>query len=299
MPPLFPAAKLGFSGHETFPFRYGWLPKAVMGAENTSYFSKPLALVDLGVGKNMVQSIRHWGIATGLLHDGTKGEVSRSNLGEALYERWDPYFEDIGSLWLVHWQLVNNPAKAAAWHYTFFEYQRRDFSKAELTQHLGDWAERLGAKNKASTLERDVDCLIRTYLPSKASKSGVAEDSFDCPLVELGLLQQYEDGQRYAFVYGTKRTLPTAVFAYALLEFVEQTKGERQTVPLHDVLFGVGSPGQAFKLDENALMEKMEAVQTMTNGAIDLDDTAGLKQLYLRREVDKWALLEEFYGGQV
>lgn len=292
------ASKLGFSGHETFPFRYGWLPKAVMGAENAHYFSQPLALVDLGVGKNMVQSIRHWGVATGLLHDGTRGEVRRSDLGDALFERWDTYLEDIGSLWLVHWQLVNNPIKAAAWYYTFFEYPRRDFNKAELVQQLSDWAERAGAKNKSSTLERDVDCLIRTYLPSKASKSGVAEDSFDCPLVELGLLQQYEDGQRYAFVYGAKRTLPTGIFAYALLDFIERNKGGTQTVPLHDLLFGAGSPGQAFKLDENALMEKVEAVQALTNGAIDLDDTAGLKQVYLRRKVDKWEMLEQFYGGQ-
>ena len=269
-----------------------------MGAKNPHYFSQPLALVDLGVGKNMVQSIRHWGIATGLIHDSLKGEVMRSDLGNNLYENWDPYLEDIGSLWLMHWQLVNNPARAATWYYTFFGYPRRDFTKAELAQHLSEWAERSGTTHKGSTLERDVDCLIRTYLPSKSSKSGVAEDSFDCPLVELGLLQQYEDGQRYGFVYGAKRTLPTGIFAYALLEFVERVKGEKQTVPLHDVLFSQGSPGQAFKLDENALMEKLEAVQVLTNGAIDLDDTAGLKQVYLRHEVDKQKVLQEFYGGQ-
>ena len=166
----------------------------------------------------MVQSIRHWGTATRLLEDEGRGEVKPSLLGEQLYQKWDPYLEDIVSLWLVHWLLVNNPTKAAAWHFAFFGYPRREFTKAELTHHLAEWAERSGAKNKTSTLERDIDCFIRTYLPSKASKSGVAEDSFDCPLVELGLLQQYEEGERYGFVVGHKRTLPPHIFGYALID---------------------------------------------------------------------------------
>jgi hypothetical protein len=99
-----PAPKLGFSGHETFPFRYGWLRKAVIGAEvHAQYFSQPAALVLLGVGKNMVQSIRYWGTATQVLDDLGRGAVQPSPLGQALLSDWDPYLEDVGSLWLVHW----------------------------------------------------------------------------------------------------------------------------------------------------------------------------------------------------
>lgn len=294
-----PPLKLGFSGHETFPFRYGWLRKAIMGAEiDQNYFSQPMALVALGVGKNMVQSIRYWGAATQVLEESGRGQVLPTPSGQLLLSEWDSHFEEIGSLWLVHWWLVNNPAKAAAWYYTFFGYPRRDFTKAELVEQLSDWADRQGAKNKRSTLERDIDCFVRTYLPGKTSKSGVLEESFDCPLVELGLLQQYEDGERYGFVFGPKRSLPTAIFAYALLEFLEKTAGEKQTVPLHDVLYAQGSPGQAFKLDENAVIAEIEAVQELTGGAIEMDDTAGLKQIYLRSAVDKVDVLQHFYRSQ-
>jgi len=46
------------SGHESFPCRYSWLPKAVRGlAENPMIFSdEDAAMVTLGVGKNMVRS---------------------------------------------------------------------------------------------------------------------------------------------------------------------------------------------------------------------------------------------------
>lgn len=291
--------KLGFSGHETFPFRYGWLQKAMIGAgEHPQFFSQPLALVALGVGKNMVQSIRYWGAATQVLEETGRGEVEPSALGKLLLNEWDEHLEEIGSLWLIHWWLVNNPTKAATWYYAFFGYPRRDFTKAELVMQLSDWAERHEAKNKLSTIERDVDCFVRTYLPAKTSKSGVAEDSFDCPLVELGLIQQYDDGERYGFVFGPKRSLPTAIFGFALLEFLEKNAGARQTVPLHDVLYAQGSPGQAFKLNENAVIEAIEAVQELTQQAIEMDDTAGLKQIYLRREVNKLDILRNFYRSQ-
>ena len=51
-----------YSGHETFPCRYTWLPKAVRGlTTNGQLFSdEDAAMVALGVGKNMVRSIRFW-----------------------------------------------------------------------------------------------------------------------------------------------------------------------------------------------------------------------------------------------
>ena len=297
--PDVPTSKLGFAGHETFPFRYGWLTKGIRGAlSHAMFFSQPSALVTLGVGKNMVQSIRHWGVATGVLEDMGRGETAITMLGDRLLGHWDPYLEDAGSLWLLHWQLVNCPEKAAAWHYAFFRWTRQEFTRGELTDALTELAERQQARSKRSTIERDVDCLIRTYLPGKSSKKGVAEESFDCPLAELGLLRPLHDGERYAFVVGHKRTLPTLVFGAALLEFLERTRGERQTVALHDTLYGVGSPGQAFKLSENALVELIEAVQEETDGAIELDDTAGLKQIYLRRPLDPAELLARHYGAQ-
>jgi hypothetical protein len=43
------------SGHETFPCRYTWLPKAVRGldADSRLFADEERAMVDLGVGKNV------------------------------------------------------------------------------------------------------------------------------------------------------------------------------------------------------------------------------------------------------
>jgi hypothetical protein len=46
------------SGHESFPCRYTWLPKTVRGLKNNPrlFADEDQAMVDLGLGKNMVRS---------------------------------------------------------------------------------------------------------------------------------------------------------------------------------------------------------------------------------------------------
>ena len=112
------AERVTFSGHETFPFRYTWLKKAVDAVDADEYaFHADDAMVKLGVGKNMVASMRHWGMATGMLSEAPARRGSRirpqraTDLGRRLFRDggWDPFLEDPGTLWLLHWQLVSVP----------------------------------------------------------------------------------------------------------------------------------------------------------------------------------------------
>ena len=65
---IFDPRKTAFGRHETFALRYGWLPKGFQAAvRNPKIFLDDLATVELGVGKNMVKSIRHWLRATQMM----------------------------------------------------------------------------------------------------------------------------------------------------------------------------------------------------------------------------------------
>src|SRR3982751_2851058 len=96
-----------FSGHETFPFRYPWLKKGYDAVrEDGDVFVRDDAITTLGVGKNMVRSIRHWCLAAGLLQEGKKGGgsgVQVTQLGKLLLaeDGLDPYLEDPATLWLL------------------------------------------------------------------------------------------------------------------------------------------------------------------------------------------------------
>ena len=138
--------RYAFSGHQTFPFRYAWLPKGVGAVrEDPEAFLQPDALVRLGVGKNMVASIRFWCEALGLLDmRGRRGVLTP--LGEFLFgtaspaasgrtsrrvrEGADPYLEDPGTLWLLHWQLASRPYPASTWHLAFTRWGESVFTHA-------------------------------------------------------------------------------------------------------------------------------------------------------------------------
>ena len=97
-----------FSGHQTFVLRFGWLEKGFEFINGGKHFSDSNAIVDLGVGKNMVDSIKYWCEMTSILEDGTVSSFGRKLLDEE--NGWDPYLEDNASWWLLHWKLVTNPA---------------------------------------------------------------------------------------------------------------------------------------------------------------------------------------------
>ena len=51
-----------FTGHETFPCRYPWLPKAIAALQDKPDLFRDIdeAIVALGVGKQMARAIRFW-----------------------------------------------------------------------------------------------------------------------------------------------------------------------------------------------------------------------------------------------
>lgn len=290
--------RLGFSGHQTFPFRYGWLKKAVDAVvQDPGVFRQHDALVTLGVGKNMVESIRHWGLATQVLQPSDRGrKLTPTGWGRWLFvEGGDPYLEDPASLWLIHWLLVTNPAKAGTWFLAFNRFPYPEFRKDMLVNFVVGFAERHGVHNNPRTIERDVDCFVRTYTPSRSGDRQLLEDSFNCPLVELGALQVLPDGVTYQFVIGPKPTLPVEIVGIVLLHFFELTGNGRQTLSLQECLYQPYSPGQVFKLDESSLMDYLEQLEELTSGAIAVDETAGLRQLYRRVPVDPLTLLQRYY----
>ena len=105
-----------FSGHETFACRYAWLPKALQAIQiNSGIFSnEDQAMVELGVGKNMVRAIRFWVEASGMAKPAVTGGLEATALGRHIFgtKGLDPFMEDIQTLWLIHWNLATQTVNA-------------------------------------------------------------------------------------------------------------------------------------------------------------------------------------------
>jgi hypothetical protein len=293
-----------FTGHETFPFRYTWLPKGVRLVErHARLFIREDATVLLGVGKNMVKSIRHWCETLGLIERTDRtGTMRPTELGLALFGRdgWDPYLENPGTLWLLHWRLVSRGDRASTWYLAFTRWNVELFTR----EQLADWLLKTvrttpAVRATASSIRRDVDTFLRTYTPVPASRDLPLEDTFDCPLVELGLIHEVEKGL-YRFVRGPKGSLHDLIFVHSLLDYWHRVAPEQSTLSFETILHGLGAPGGAFKLSDNALAERLEKLPRWTG--LVFDDTAGMRNVLRQSQgplPSPIGVLKRFYARSV
>lgn len=300
--PYSPSRPLGFSGHETFPLRYGWLKKAYDAVSaDPGIFTRDDAVVELGVGKNMVRSIRHWALACDVLREEPKTRglrLSPTEFGTFLFGAGgrDPYLEDVNSLWLIHWNLCTNESRATTWNWAFNVVRATEFSTQALSATIqSELGRRMLKAPTANTLKRDVEVFVRSYMPSRLTKKSVLEDSLDCPLVDLGLLVT-EGGDTYSFVRGPHRSLDNNIFAALLLEFWNREAPRQETLSFNEIAYAQNSPGCVFKLDEESLVERLENLERVSHGRILFADTAGVKQIYRKASVASNELLEQYYA---
>ena len=293
-----------FSGHQTFPFRYTWLKKGVDAVtKDPTVFSSENASVTLGVGKNMVASIKHWCQVSELIKADTRqrGRFDTTPLGKAIFNDdngFDPYLDDPATLWLIHWKIATTMNQATAWYWAFNVFRENQFTPDIFKKQLSEWTQQQKASMRPaseSTLQRDINCFIRTYCQSRHTTT-VVEESFDCPLIELNLIIELPDGDGYEFQRGEKETLPTQIFAATLIAFWAARFAEKDALPFSELMYAPLSPGRTFRLDEDTMTSYLETLNEVTKGAFQYDETAGLKQVYRHRDLDPMEIVERYYG---
>lgn len=289
-----------FSGHETFPCRYTWLPKAFRSLEDnpTLFADEEHAMVSLGVGKNMARAIRFWVQATGVAEPAPGGGYMITPFGRLLLGRdgLDPFLEDRRTLWLIHWKLSAHAAEPLfAWDYLLNRWANPEISRSEVLRAFEQEARRLGRKLSPVTLEQHFDTFLHTYVPTRSRKGDIQEDNLDCPLVELELIQKVGErdsgngGRReiiYAFRRDAKPDITPELFIYCLNDFWKMRRPNEMTLTFRDVSVGHGSPGQVFKLPELNIREGLETLYADSGGALRYQESASLQQVVRANQIN-------------
>lgn len=279
-----------FARHETFHPRYGWLKKGFdAAADDPSVFHRDDATTRLGVGKNMVRAIRYWCFAYKILEeqrnddnprlfDAVPSEFGRQLLGD---DGWDPYLEDSGSLWLLHWQLLRFPCRAPAWWAIFNSPYSPEFNDEALLEELRRFRDEQGWTDVVdNSLDKDVRCLLRMY-GSVTSGRDLLEDSVDSPFTELGLIRPMPgDARAWSVNSGAKRDLPDEIVVYACLDYAQVVESGAKVLGVAGLTRNEGSPGRAFALTETALSEALTRFAEK-HGMIEVTHAAGNRQLVL------------------
>ena len=285
---VYQATKPMFARHETFHPRYSWFRKAFLFTEkDPKIFLRKDATVQIGVGKNMVRSIRFWGLAAKLIieHKSSpnrrRNELATTDIGSAIFGKcgWDCYMEDVGTLWLLHWLLLSPICRLPVWWLAFNELGALEFSDQELieevTAHLeanSNWA-----NPNTSSVRKDVTTLLRTYSSLDELKQAKIEDYLDCPFRELNLIRYSRQSKKFRFVQGIKPSLPSEILMYSVLDFIAHSNTGGNTIDINRLANEPGSPGRIYKLSESELVDSLVHQIEGTN-LLQLHSTTGAIQ---------------------
>ncbi len=293
--------KVGFGRHETFALRYSWITKGIQAlSENPSIFTTDEATVTLGVGKNMVNAIRYWLLATRLIEPVDKG-YKTTVLGEAIFgaDGYDQYLEDEATIWLVHWLIASNPEQATAWFWFFNHFHKPEFGTAEVVASLLDFAvQEITSKCAVTTMEKDAALVLRMFARARGNTRTPLEDMLDSPLTQLKLITQSSTGRGYISAPDEREGLPIGIFGYAMSELFNDL--DVSELPIEDLMYakaGYSSPGAVFRLTENALLTKLEKLINDIPGLFEVRETAGIHQVYRLDEADPMRFLAFHYLG--
>lgn len=297
----FDSKKVSFGRHETFILRYSWLSKGFHEfTQNPNIFSDEDATVTLGVGKNMVLSIKAWLAACQLITISSDGrQLDSTRVGELIFDEsgYDPYFEDEGTIWIIHWLLSSNAQLATAFFWFFNNYHKQEFTSDEALLSLIDFVNQDIQKTVSkNTLKQDISVLLRMYGRLTSNNNGIVEEALDSPLVLLQLISSGTSGKNFKSTPSERKALPVEIFGYAMINLMEELSLDQ--IPIKDLMYTKDnslSIGSVFRLTEDALISKLERLVSICPGVFELRETAGIFQFYKLSEIKANDLLESYY----
>jgi Protein of unknown function (DUF4007) len=280
-------SKPTFSGHETFALRQLWLKKAFDQVASSSpsgapksLFTDDSAISRFGVGKNMVASIKHWGLACDVIKD-TEAGYEIGEIGNLLFgaDGCDSFLESDSTLWLIHWLLAGKAKRSATWYVLFNYVNSPSFQAENIIQLIQEFSTSMNSSRSNTTFARDVEVCLRCY--SSVGLKNVTEDSAEPLLTDLALLSN--SNGVYQFNRGQQSSLRDEVFVYALLDFWQRLESEKsitqKTLSFNVIAHDYGSPGRVFKLSEDSVADRLSNIAETTNRYLDWTDSAGLRQV--------------------
>lgn len=202
------AVNYKFGGTQSFSLRQLWPLKAyqyslrrMLKGKAVSFSDVKQAIIELGVGSNMIDSMIYWARCLNILdnnnhvtafairlfgteclepvtddldnlpEDKIKVDPEVSSLLKQSIKGFDPYSEYVDTLWLWHYFICSDSSKYTALWFIFNQVNLNNVTKEFIAEQLKDFLNRelnFGNIKKMpadKTIKTDIDVAIRTYSP--------------------------------------------------------------------------------------------------------------------------------------
>lgn len=287
--------KLSFSGHDTFICKQPWLKKGYDFILNENSFSDESAVIELGVGKNMVSAIKYWLKSFGIVDE----KENITEFAKYLFDDngKDPYIEDIGTIWLLHYNLVQTQ-KASIYHLIFNEFikERTEYPKENIFKFIMRICEDQNFKISEKTLTTDLNVFIRNYFNKGLTNNNSYEDMAGV-LSELNLvLHSSFKGidekiiEIITFNKDGKENIPEHIILYTILDYTNNSN----SINVRELVKGDNSLGKIFLINSDYLIEKIDLLKEKYSEIV-FSETAGNQVLQFKKNINKWNVLDDYY----
>jgi hypothetical protein len=289
---------LKFSGHDTFHCRQQWLFKGIELIDNeelNGFQSLESSILNLGVGKNMVQSIQYWLRAFGLIDE----EKKKTKFAELIFSKkngFDKYLEDESTLWLLQYLLCNSNI-ASIYKLIFSDYSKErisnEFDEKQILNFIKlKITETNNRETSINTLSSDFKVFIQSYYSGNKTLKSL-EDDYNSPLIELNLISSINRDNSlttYKLNKENRADFPLEIFGYCLCDLY----GSEKSVQFKEIRETLGS---YFVLTNEGLEIIIEKLCKKYPEFIFNDD-AGIRQIQLKMKEEnyKYNLLKNYYN---
>lgn len=284
-----------FRGHETFFIRRNWVSKGIKNIiKDPSVFmggnENPMDI--LGVGANMVKSLRYWLQVLGISYENIAGRrvQTLTEFGKIIWEN-DPYLQEDGTLLLLHYKLASNKELGTTWYYFFNEFVLNEFTKEELEENLKAYTLKKDVKVSERAIGDDVSCLINTYFSKEKGeiKSQDPEDNMKCPLEELELIKLVDKKEKS---YKKNMINIEKIDSLIALAVIVDQSGNKKEIKISE-LQERNNIGKIFNLDITEILKIIRKLEML--GYLKMIRTAGLDIIKIEKDINFLECIKRYY----
>ncbi|MEC3884847.1 DUF4007 family protein [Halobacillus sp. HZG1] len=289
---------MAYGQHQSFYLRDRWLSKAIKQLRTDSrFFYDKEAFEKIGLGKNMVQSLRFWVVATNMVEEQTNDERKKvhhvTGFGDII-DRYDRHIQYYDTASLLHYHLSNEREPSTVWYWFFNLLDETAISKEELINHFITWVEDNEEKKIShKSLKRDIDCLIKLYTSGENAQD--PEEIIQSPINKVSLLSE-RNGVVYKKAPKSIEYLGLIALYYTLLDYCQ--KNDTFTVSVEEIINREGLWGKVFNMNRNLTIEALHLLTSHKRHPIIFTRTNNLDTVQIPQN-DPTSFLEEEYKRKV
>lgn len=284
--------------HGSFYMRSGWGTKIQQAVNSDAAIFTPAneqdAIDALGLGRVMIKALRYWSDAMGLTCEKKEQNVI-SKYKTPLYEyidKYDPYFQKVGTLALLHRNIANNFDEATAWYWLFNEWSSDVITNDSFTEGLHAFVAVNGMNVKRDAVNKEFNCVKNTYVGDKTKDKKKIMDEDTYPFFGPLHILKY-DGKHLIKNHLTARELPVKVLVYSIADDNRKESINHGQVGIDTLLEGKCQVGRYFNIRYTDLIDML--IEAENKGYIALNNNFG-NRLIEFNDTDYDALVKKYFS---